>query len=220
MQKLGRYSPISKKTFPLPLLPCLKHTLVTPPRFLLLAFSRRTEGLTSLINQAEQEGELQGVRVCRGAPAVTNLLFADDSLMLLYANEENANCLKRILNQYCSASGQLVSDAKSCIFFSPNTTVDMRARVCTILNILTESLTDKYLGLPTHVGADRSDCFQYLVDRLCQRIEGWKEKILSLGGKEVLLKVVAQAIPSYAISVFKIPKSICKGICDVSLLVG
>jgi hypothetical protein len=131
--------------------------------------------------------------------------------MLLYANEENANCLKRILNQYCSASGQLVS---------PNTTVDMRARVCTILNILTESLTDKYLGLPTHVGADRSDCFQYFVDRLCQRIEGWKEKILSLGGKEVLLKAVAQAIPSYAISVVKIPKSICKGICDVSLLVG
>ena len=123
--------------------------------------------------------------------------------------------MKRILEQYCDASGQLVSEAKSCIFFSPNTSVDVKARVCTILNILTESLTDKYLGLPTHVGAERTDCFQYLIDRVCQRIEGWKEKILSLGGKEVLLKAVAQAILSYAMSVFKIPKTICKGIINV-----
>jgi hypothetical protein len=80
------------------------------------------------------------------------------------------------------------------------------------LDIMTEAFTDKYLGLPAMVGVDRSDSFQFLVDRVCQRINGWKEKILSSGGKEVLLKAIAQAIPSYAMSVFKIPKQICKGI--------
>ena len=82
------------------------------------------------------------------------------------------------------------------------------------MNILTEALTDKYLGLPTIVGVDRSDCFQHLIDRICQRIKGWKEKVLSMKGKEILLKAVAQAIPSYAMSVFKLPKSICKAITD------
>jgi hypothetical protein len=53
---------------------------------------------------------------------------------------------------------------------------NLRIQVCQILNILTESLNYKYLGLPTHFGLDRSDCVQYLVDRVCQRIEGWKEK--------------------------------------------
>jgi hypothetical protein len=130
-------------------------------------------------------------------------------------NEENAECLKRGLAQYCSTSGQLVTEAKSCIFFSPNTNVDTRARVRTILNMVTESLTDKYLGLPTHFGAERSDCLRYLVDRICQRIERWKDKILSSGGKEVLLKAVAPFTPSYAMSFFKIPKSICKGIVHV-----
>ena len=75
-------------------------------------------------------------------------------------------------------------------------------------------MSDKYLGLPTIVGVDRNDCFQHLVDRVCQRPKGWKKKFLSVQGKEILLKAVAQAIPSYAMSVFKLPKGICKSITD------
>jgi hypothetical protein len=84
--------------------------------------------------------------------------------------------------------------------------------VCAALNINSEALTEKYLGLPSHVGIERSDCFQHLVDHLCQIINGWNEKNLSMGGKEILLKAVAQAIPTYAMSVFKIPKGIIKAI--------
>jgi hypothetical protein len=171
-----------------------------------------SEGLTSMLAKAEEEEELIGVKVCRDAPAISNLLFADDSLILMQADEGNAECLKRILNTYCRASGQLVSTAKSTIFFSPNTEVAERESICVKLDIMTEALTDKYLGLPAMVGADRTDCFQFLVDRVCKRINGWKEKILSSGGKEVLLKAIAQAIPSYAMLGFKIPKQICKGI--------
>jgi hypothetical protein len=165
-----------------------------------------SEGLTSMLAKAEEEEELIGVKVCRDAPAISNLLFADDSLILMQADEGNAECLKRILNTYCRASGQLVSTAKSTIFFSPNTEVAERESICVKLDIMTEALTDKYLGLPAMVGADRTECFQFLVDRVCKRINWWKEKILSSGGKEVLLKAIAQAIPSYAMSVFKIPK--------------
>ena len=84
--------------------------------------------------------------------------------------------------------------------------------VCTILDIMTEAITDKYLGLPPLVGVDRTDCFQHLIDRVCKLLSGWKEKLLSFGGKKILIKVVIQSIPVYAMSVFKLPKQICKGI--------
>ena len=72
-----------------------------------------------------------------------------------------------------------------------------------------------YLGLPSTMGLDMIYFFlKFLVDRVMKRIRGWKKRQLSTGGKEVLLKSVIHAIPSYAMSVFKIPKQICKGITD------
>lgn len=42
-----------------------------------------------------------------------------------------------------------------------------------------------------------------------QRIQGWKERFLSVAGKEVMIKAVAQAIPTYAVGCFDITKELC-----------
>lgn len=145
---------------------------------------------------------------------MSHLLFADDSLVLMHADKKNADSLKGILDEYCVNSGQKVSEVKCSVFFSANTPVEAREEVCTTLDIMTESLNDNYLGLPAMVGIDRSDCFKHLVDRVLAKTKGWKEKMLSMGGKEVLLKSIAQSVPVYAMMVFKITKNICKGMTD------
>ena len=106
-----------------------------------------------------------------------------------------------------------MSNAKSSIF-SPNTNVITRENCCRELNIVTEALSDTYLGLLTMVRVDRSDLFQHMIDKVWQRLKGRKEKTLSMQGKEILIKSITQAIPSYAMSVFKLPKGICKSITD------
>jgi hypothetical protein len=108
----------------------------------------------------------------------------------------------------------MVSEAKCSIFFSPNVYVQVKAEVCETLNIMTEAISDKYLGLPSMVGLDKTDNFVYLLERIIERIQGWKEKFLSMGGKEILLIVIIQAIPVFAMAVFKIPKQLCKDIND------
>ena len=42
------------------------------------------------------------------------------------------------------------------------------------------------------------------------RLKSWKEKFLSMGGKEILLKAVIQSIPVFAMFVFNIPKKLCE----------
>lgn len=86
--------------------------------------------------------------------------------------------------------------------------------VCEAPDILTQSLNDCYLGLTAMVGVDKSNFFKHLAERVITKISGWKEKMLSLGGKETLIKAVDQVIPVFAMTVLKIQKNICKGISD------
>ena len=65
-----------------------------------------------------------------------------------------------------------------------------------------------YLRLPTLVGRTKYHTFSYLTDRIWKKLQGWKGKMLSKAGKEVLIKAVAQSIPTYTMSVFQIPLKI------------
>ena len=50
-----------------------------------------------------------------------------------------------------------------------------------------------------------------------RKIAGWKGKLLSNAGREILIKVVAQATPTYTMSVFKLSDSLCK---DLNSMMG
>lgn len=180
---------------------------LSPYLFLLCA-----EGFSAMLAKAEKEGKLHGVTICRSAPSVSHLLFADDSLILCKANREEAQVLKHILSVYEECSGQMINAEKSAIMFSPNTSSDDRQGVMGALNIRSETFNEKYLGLPVYVGRTRTNVFAYLKERIWQRVQGWKENLLSKAGKEVLIKAVAQAIPVFAMGCFDITKEMCNQI--------
>ena len=56
------------------------------PYFFLLC----TKGLNALLAHEEESRNLQGVKVCRDAPSISNLLFVHGSLILTKENMENA----------------------------------------------------------------------------------------------------------------------------------
>lgn len=56
----------------------------------------------------------------------------------------------------------------------------------------------------------RLPCLVFLKTKLLQKISSWEGCWLSKAGKETLLKSVAQALPSYAMSVFLIPLLVCQ----------
>jgi len=183
---------------------------MSPYLFILCA-----EGFSSLLGRDELEGKIGGVQICRSAPSVSHLLFADDSLILwvLFRSiEEEASHLRELLGVYESCSGQVINAEKSTVLFSPNTGSFQRRRVQEILNSRSEARSEKCLGLPMSVGRSRTNTFAYLKDKIWQRIQGWKEKLLSKAGKEIMIKAVAQSIPVFAMGCFDITKKICNQI--------
>lgn len=60
----------------------------------------------------------------------------------------------------------------------------------------------KYLGLPTYVSRKKTETFAYINERFSKKLKGWQSKLLSSVGKDLLIRVVAQSLPSYAIFTF------------------
>ncbi len=68
------------------------------------------------------------------------------------------------------------------------------------------------MGLPPIIGRAKKKAFNSIKDRVARRLQGWKEKLLSQAGHEVLIKAVIQAIPTYVMSCFKFPVKLCSEI--------
>ncbi|CAN0857898.1 LINE-1 retrotransposable element ORF2 protein [Linum grandiflorum] len=160
------------------------------------------KGLSALIRQAKFDGRIQGARVCRGAPWVTHLLFADDSFFFMRATFDEARELRKILDMYAEASGQLINYQKSGIQCSRNTHCMLHEGISAILGIHNPLDTGRYLGLPSCVGRNKRRIFSHLKDRIWKRIQVWRGRKLSHASREVLIKSVAQAIPTYFMNTF------------------
>uniref|UniRef100_A0A5B6YR04 Uncharacterized protein n=1 Tax=Davidia involucrata TaxID=16924 RepID=A0A5B6YR04_DAVIN len=110
------------------------------------------------------------------------------------------------------ASRQLINFQKSSFFFSKNTHLHFRrllSRQYRISNVIGH---DRYLGFPTIIGCSKTDLFTAIQENVRAKTDGWKEKLLFPVGKEIVIKAVATAMPSYAMSVFKLPLKLCRDI--------
>ena len=74
---------------------------------------------------------------------------------------------------------------------------------------------EKYLGLPMIGGKSKVNTFKDRREKITKRVLGWKEKYISKVEREVLIKTIAQAIPTYSMSIFKIPKALCDSINSI-----
>ncbi|GAU47759.1 hypothetical protein TSUD_387180 [Trifolium subterraneum] len=153
------------------------------------------------VAEAVGRGDLHGVRICRGAPEVSHLLFADDCFLFCRANVAEVNELMRILHTYETASDQEVNLVKSEVFISRNMSQAAKEDLSRILGVKLVLGTGIYLGLPSMVGRSKKAIFSYIKDRIWKRINSWRGRALSKADKEIMIKSVLQAIPSYVMSI-------------------
>ncbi|GAU49902.1 hypothetical protein TSUD_139580 [Trifolium subterraneum] len=162
--------------------------------------------LSGLITKAKSDHLIHGVKIAPSAPEISQLLFADDSLMFCRATVEEANVIHNIILTYQRASGQQVNFSKSEMVFSKGISGDLKKDIANILPITIKEQFSKYLGMPTVMGRSKSQVFNFIQEKIWNKLKGWKEKNLSFAGRSTLIKAVAQAIPTYLMSSFLILK--------------
>ncbi|KAK9993595.1 hypothetical protein SO802_023298 [Lithocarpus litseifolius] len=171
-----------------------------------------SEGLHRMIKKAADDGEIQGVSICRNGPKLTHLFFADDSLLFCRATTQECQKVLEILSSYERVSGQKLNRDKTSLFFSKSTSIDMQNQIMGALGVSALRQYEAYLGLPAMVGRNKRASFDHLKQRVWKKLQGWEGKLLSQAGREVLIKAVIQEIPTYTMSCFKLPTMLCHDI--------
>lgn len=92
---------------------------------------------------------LQGLSISRQSPAITHLLFANNSILFSKAISMEAGKICGCLYFYSKASVQLINFHKSSIMFGSNTSQMARESITNIMNIRNLERHEKFLGLPT-----------------------------------------------------------------------
>ena len=104
---------------------------------------------------------------------------------------EECDALKWVLRVCECASGQQLNRTKTSLFFSSNTPMDIQEIIKERFGAQVIKHHEKYLGLPSLVGRNKKNTFNSIKDKLRKKLSGWKEKLLSKAGKEVLIKALA-----------------------------
>ncbi|XP_072077755.1 uncharacterized protein [Arachis hypogaea] len=177
---------------------------LTPYLFIIAA-----EVFTILMDKATEEGRISGVRIAPTAPAISHILFADDCIIFSKDSAEEIYHLITTINMYTEVSGQRINVDKSGITFGNQIPIRNRVEIEEILGLPAWDKPGKYLGLPAQWGRSKNEALRWIEERVSDKLRGWKEKLLSQSGREVLIKSVIQVIPAYAMNVVLFPKGFC-----------
>lgn len=133
-----------------------------------------------------------------------------DNIMLFYqVILKEAHRIRDILNTFTRASGTMIYNKKSCIFFF-NTQRNVKNYLAKILGFSTRNLPSKYLGMPLSDNPLRNACWQNILQKHQGKLNCWAFRFLNIASRAVL-----QSIPTYQLSGMAAPKGVCSKMVDI-----
>lgn len=162
--------------------------------------------LSRMLHRAEEEVRLSGVKVSHSSLRITHLMYTDDLVIYCKANEKEALEVTSILQEYCLHMGQENNWNKSAIHFSNNLSITTKRQLSRILGIQECSHRGKYLGHLFCQFRSKAYAYREVFEKISNKLSGWKQRALSMAGHFVLIKSVAQDVPSFVMQTIHFPR--------------
>lgn len=94
------------------------------------------------------------------------------------------------------------------LYFSPNTSIDMRDDFEQEMNICSTNDLGIYLGFPLCHRKPSKNKLTFIIDKVASKLASWKAKSLNKAGRTILINAALQAIPRYYMHMIDFPIAI------------
>ena len=170
-----------------------------------ILFNLVADVFTRMLMKAANQGFIQGLLPEVHEGGIISLQYADDTLLFLHKDLNQARHFKFLPACFEQLSGMKINYAKSDLL-TLGMNEDENTEIAKVFCCKISSFPIKYLGVPLHYTKLKREDIQPIVDKLIKRIAGWRGRLLSSAGKLTLLKSCLASIPIYLLSVIKFPK--------------
>lgn len=123
--------------------------------------------------------------------------------------------MKNVLQSFFNISGQRANESKSMLYFSPNTSMDMRDDFEQDLNILSTNDLGIYLGFPLCHRKPSKNKLNFVIEKISKKSSAWKARSLSKAGRAILIGSTMQAIPRYFMHTLDFPSALTKSLDSI-----
>jgi hypothetical protein len=169
-----------------------------------LLFNIVADMLVILIKRAKADGQIERVISHLVDGGLSILQYADDTILFM---EHEARNLKLILAAFEQLSGLKINFHKSELFCFGESQ-DSAAAYAELFGCGQGKFPIRYLGIPIHYRRLTIAEWKLVEERLQKCLSSWKGKLLSLGGRLVLINSVLTNMVLYTISFFLLPKGV------------
>ena len=176
-----------------------------------ILFSIVADMLALLIKRVKDSGSLNRVIPHLVDDGLSILQYADDTIIFLEHDLQQAKNLKLILSVFEKLSGLKINFHKSELFCFG------KAKECfdeysSIFGCKLGSFPVKYLGIPMHFMKLSNNDWKVIEQRIERKLRSWKGKHMSVGGRLVLINSFLSSLAMFMISFFEIPKGVLQKI--------
>jgi hypothetical protein len=172
-----------------------------------LLFNVIADMLAILIERSKELGYLEGLIPNLVDGGLSILQCADDTILFLEDDVEKAGNLKLVLGAFERLSGLKINFHKSELFCFGETK-DRAEEYVNLFGCKEGIFPFRYLGIPmTHRKLSNKD-WRLVEERFQKKLSSWKGKLLSYGGRIVLINSVLSSLPMFMMSFFRIPKGV------------
>lgn len=148
-----------------------------------------------LISEAVKNNSQSPIRISKNGLPISHLFFADDIILFAKTETKTIAIISKILSIFSNLSGQKISQSKSKVYCSKNTSANLKTYLLTSFNIPISHTLGVYLGFPLSSTKLNPSSFTFLLDKVKAKLHAWEHKYLSLPGRATLIKTTLSSLP-------------------------
>lgn len=149
------------------------------------------------------------LQVSTNGPSISHLFFTNDVLLFSKTKSFQEKVIKNFLDDFSSISGLKISLEKSQVFAS-SVTRGRKESITSTTTIQFTSNLGKYFGFQMHHGRIKREYFVSIMDKVSNKLESLKGRLLNKLGRVTLTNSVLTIIPAYNMQIQWLPQYLCE----------